>query len=146
MSAIHPKSQRRDAHPESRAARLRRLFVRDLEIVASVGVHEHEKRYEQRVLISADLWVRDDYDGRSDRLADVLDYSKVVDDIVMLVESEHVNLLETLAERIAGQCLADGRVQRVRVRIEKPDVARSFKSVGIEIERCQTLRPGGGRG
>ena len=40
----------------------------------------------------------------------------------------------------------NGRVQRVRVRIEKPDVARSFKSVGIEIERCQTLRPGGGRG
>jgi dihydroneopterin aldolase len=53
----------------------------------------------------------------------------------MLVESEHVNLIETLAERIARQCLSDGRVQRVRVRIEKPDVARSFKGVGIEIER-----------
>jgi dihydroneopterin aldolase len=139
MSAIHRKSQRRDGQPES-PARLRRVFVRDLEIVASTGVYEHEKRYEQRVLISADLWVRDDYDGRSDRLADVLDYSKVVDDIVMLVESEHVNLLETLAERIARQCLADGRVERVRVRIEKPDVARSFKAVGIEIERRQALR------
>jgi dihydroneopterin aldolase len=121
--------------PDARAARLRRVFVRDLEIVASVGVYEHERRYEQRVRISADLWVRDDYDGRSDRLADVLDYGKVVDDIVMLVESEHVNLIETLADRIARQCLADARVERVRVRIEKPDVARSCKSVGIEIER-----------
>jgi 7,8-dihydroneopterin aldolase/epimerase/oxygenase len=117
------------------AVRLRRVFVRDLEIVGSIGVYEHEKRYEQRILISADLWVRDDYDGKSDRLADVLDYGKVVDNIVMLVESEHVNLIETLAERIARQCLSDGRVQRVRVRIEKPDVARSFKGVGIEIER-----------
>jgi dihydroneopterin aldolase len=118
-----------------RRPRLRRVFVHDLEVVASVGVYEHEKRYEQRVLISADLWVRDDYDGRSDRLADVLDYGKMVDDIVVLVQSEHVNLIETLAERIARQCLADDRVATVRVRIEKPDVARSFKSVGIEIER-----------
>jgi dihydroneopterin aldolase len=119
------------------AARLRRVFVRGLEIVASVGVYEHEKRYEQRVLISADLWVRDDYDGTSDRLADVLDYGKVVDDIVMLVEREHVNLIETMAERIARQCLSDGRVQRVRVSIAKPDVTKSCKSVGIEIEREQ---------
>jgi 7,8-dihydroneopterin aldolase/epimerase/oxygenase len=117
------------------APRLRRVFVQDLEVVASIGVYEHEKRYEQRVLISADLWVRDDYDGRSDRLADVLDYGKVVDDIVMLVQSEHVNLIETLAGRIACQCLVDPRVEGVRVQIAKPDVARSFKSVGIEIER-----------
>jgi dihydroneopterin aldolase len=123
------------------AARLRRVFVHDLEIVASIGVYEHEKRYEQRVLISADLWVRDDYDGRSDRLADVLDYGKLLDDIVMLVQSEHVNLIETLAERIARQCLADRRVEGVRVRIEKPDVARSCKAVGIEIAR---LREGSG--
>jgi dihydroneopterin aldolase len=135
MSAIQPKSPRKLGHAESRGTRLRRVFVRELEIVASIGVYEHEKRYEQRVLISADLWVRDEYDGRSDRLADVLDYGKVVDDIVMLVEREHVNLIETLAERIARQCLTDRRVEGVRVCIEKPDVARSFKAVGIEIER-----------
>ena len=71
----------------------------------------------------------------SDRLADVLDYSAVVDGIVRLVQSEHVNLIETLAERIADQCLADRRVECVRVRIEKPDVMESCRSVGIEVER-----------
>ena len=121
----------------SQPLRLRRVFVHDLEIVASIGVFEHEKRYEQRVLISADLWVRDDYDGVSDRLADVLDYGKVMDDIIMLAQSEHVNLNETLAERIARKCLSDQRVERVRVSIAKPDVARSCKSVGIEIERSR---------
>ena len=114
---------------------VRRVFVHDLEIVASVGVLEHEKRYEQRIIVSADLAVRDDYDGISDRLADVLDYGKVVDDIARLVQSEHVNLIETLAERIAAQCLADQRVVSVRVRIEKPEVLPSCRSVGIEIER-----------
>jgi len=118
-----------------RPTRLRRVFVHDLEIVASIGVYEHEKRYEQRVLISADLWVCDDYDGVSDRLADVLDYGKVLDDIINLAQGEHVNLNETLAERIARQCLSDPRVERVRVSIAKPDVTRSCRSVGIEIER-----------
>jgi dihydroneopterin aldolase len=120
------------------SGRLRRVFVHDLEIVASVGLLEYEKRYEQRIVVSADLFVRDDYDGVSDRLADVLDYGRLVDDIVRLVQREHVNLIETLAERIATQCLADERVASVRVRIEKPEVLPSCRAVGIEIERCRS--------
>lgn len=116
-------------------SRRRRVFVRDLEIVASVGVYEHEKRYEQRIFISADLTVHDDYDGVSDRLEDVLDYSALVDGIARLVQSGHVNLIETLAERIAALCLEDSRVECVRVRIEKPEVLPSCRSVGIEIKR-----------
>jgi dihydroneopterin aldolase len=79
--------------------------------------------------------VRDDYDGQSDRIGDVLDYARLVDGIERLVQREHVNLLETLAERIAQSCLADARVLAARVRIEKPDVIPSVRSVGIEIER-----------
>jgi dihydroneopterin aldolase len=135
-STIQQKKARHAAVRASpRAPRLRRVFVHDLEVVASIGVFEHEKRYEQRVLISADLWVHDDYDGRSDRLADVLDYGKVMGDIIALAQAEHVNLNETLAERIAQQCLTDARVEGVRVRIAKPDVTHSCRSVGIEIER-----------
>jgi dihydroneopterin aldolase len=115
--------------------RCRRVFVRDLEIVASVGVYEHEKRYEQRIFISTDLAVHDAYDGVSDRLEDVLDYSALVDGIARLVQSDHVNLIETLAERIAAHCLGDARVESVRVRIEKPDAMPLCRSVGIEIER-----------
>ena len=116
---------------------IRRVFVRDLEIVASIGVFEHEKRYEQRILLSAELAVRDDYDGVSDRLEDVLDYSALVEGIALLVQQEHVNLLETLAERIARHCLSDRRVESVRVRIEKPDALPMCRSVGVEIERSR---------
>jgi dihydroneopterin aldolase len=132
---MDPCSNSNDHGSAKETRRSRRVFVRDLEIVASVGVHEHEKRYEQRVLISADLAVRDDYDGASDRLRDVLDYAVLVDGIAHLVQAEHVNLIETLAERIAGHCLKDARVESVRVRIEKPDAMPLCRSVGIEIER-----------
>jgi FolB domain-containing protein len=128
-----PSQTRTNTGDKPRRSRL--VFVRDLEIVASVGVFEFEKRYEQPIVLSIDMAVSDTYDGVSDRLADVLDYSRVVDGISRLVQHEHVNLIETLAERIAAHCLADARVHSVRVRIEKPEVMPACRSVGIEIER-----------
>jgi dihydroneopterin aldolase len=116
----------------------RRVFVRDLEVVGRVGLLAHEIRYEQRVIVSIELAVVDTYDGKSDRLADVLDYAKIVEGVTALIEGEHVYLIETLAERIAAFCLVDARVESVRVRVEKPDVLPSCKSVGIEIERSRS--------
>jgi dihydroneopterin aldolase len=117
---------------------LRRVFVRDLEVVGRVGLLAHEIRYEQRVIVSIELAVVDTYDGKSDRLADVLDYAKIVEGVTALIEGEHVYLIETLAERIAAFCLVDARVGSVRVRVEKPDVLPSCRSVGIEIERSRS--------
>jgi dihydroneopterin aldolase len=113
----------------------RRVFVDCLDIVASVGVYEVEHRYEQRVLISLDLSVQDDYDGTSERLDQVLDYGALVAGIEQLAQSAHFKLIETLAERVAEHCLADRRVRAVKVRVEKPDVIANVRSVGIEIER-----------
>jgi 7,8-dihydroneopterin aldolase/epimerase/oxygenase len=87
--------------------RVRRVFVRDLEIMASVGVYEVEQRYEQRIIVSVDLDVRDNYDGVSEKLIDVLDYSVVVRDVELLIQSRHFKLIETMAEHIATVCLAD---------------------------------------
>jgi dihydroneopterin aldolase len=115
----------------------RRVFARDLEIIASVGVFEVEHRYEQRIVISLDLTVRDNYDGVSEKLAEVLDYSVIVADVEQVVQSRHFKLIETLAERIAEVCLKDARVVSARVTVEKPDIMPSCRSVGIEIERTR---------
>ena len=113
----------------------RRVLVRDLEIMASIGVFEVEHRYEQRIVVNLDLRVRDDYDGKSERIADVVDYGALVAGVEQVVQSRHFKLVETLAERIAENCLADARVLSVIVRLEKPDILPSCKAVGIEIER-----------
>jgi dihydroneopterin aldolase len=128
-------TKRLDSEAPATKPSLRRVFVHDLELMARVGVHEVERRYEQRIILSVDLLVIDDYDGISDKLRDVFDYGAVVKDVQTVVEAEHVHLLETLAERISRNCLADPRVQSVRVRIEKPDILPGCRSVGIEIER-----------
>jgi len=118
----------------------RLIFIRDLELIASVGVYEHEKRYEQRVVVSLELFVDDGYDGRSDRLELVYDYDAAIASVKETISEGHVNLIETLAERIAERCLEDARVEATRVRIEKPDVLPACRAIGIEIERRRRRR------
>jgi len=65
----------------------------------------------------------------------VVDYEVVTRDIRALVGAGHVMLVETLAERIAEQCLAYPRVQIARIRVEKLDVFADVGSVGVEIVR-----------
>jgi len=120
------------------SAGTRRVFVREMELIGSVGVYEHEHRYEQRVVVSLDLEVRDQYDGASDDISQVYDYDLAIQAVKDALASGHFNLVETLAERIANACFADRRVQKVRVRIEKPDVLPSCAGVGIEIERSRS--------
>lgn len=117
----------------------RHVFVEELEVEAVVGVHDYEKRAAQRLIIGVDLTVREDPAGHADRLAKVVDYGALVRRIQAICRAGHVNLIETLAERIADGCLEDARVLAVRVRIKKPDAIAACAAVGIEIERLQPL-------
>ncbi|MGE3231080.1 MAG: dihydroneopterin aldolase, partial [Hyphomicrobium sp.] len=74
-----------------------------------------------------------------DDLENVVCYGEIMTGIRHVVGAGHVNLAETLADRIAAMCLADRRVLAVKVRIEKLDVFPEAASVGIELER---RRPG----
>ena len=114
---------------------IRRVFVDGYELIGSVGVYEHERRYEQRVVVSLELEVADGYDGASDRLDGVYDYDHAITAVRATVESRHFNLLETLAERISEACLGHPDVLSVAVRIAKPDILIACRAVGIEIQR-----------
>lgn len=123
---------------------LRHVFLRDLVLSASIGVHPHEQAARQRVRINVDLGVEDDgarplsrvLVGR-DELPRVVDYEKVAATVRGIVAAGHVRLVETLAERIAEVCLADPRVHLARIRVEKLDIFADAASAGVEIERRQ---------
>ena len=66
-----------------------------------------------------------------------MDYGVVADQIRAMVATGHVNLVETLAERIADICLSDIRVEAARIRVEKLDILPDAESVGVEIERTR---------
>jgi dihydroneopterin aldolase len=124
---------------------LRHVFLRDMVLQASIGVHPPEHEATQRVRINVDLGVEDDGArplsrtaavGR-DELTRVVDYEQIAGTVRRIVMTGHVRLVETLAERIAEACLADPRVNLVRIRVEKLDVFPDSTSAGVEIERRQ---------
>jgi dihydroneopterin aldolase len=115
-------------------AAIRHVFVRDLVLDCNIGVHAHEKLGPQRIRVNLDLAVREDR-PIGDNLGNVVCYEAIVSGIRALVASGHVNLVETLAERIAAMCLDDPRVRTARIRVEKLDVFADATSVGVEIER-----------
>jgi dihydroneopterin aldolase len=102
-------------------------------------VHQHERIANQRVRINLELEVTAP-PAIDDDLEKVVCYGEIMTGIRHVVGSGHVNLAETLAERIADMCLADARVRAAKVRVEKLDVFPEAASVGVEIER---RRPSG---
>jgi len=113
-----------------------RVFVRDLMMTAKIGLHQHERLAEQRVRINLDLTVADN-PAIDDDYDNVVCYGGLVTGVRRVIGAGHVNLAETLAERIAEMCLEDRRVLSARVRVEKLDVFPEAASVGVEIERFQ---------
>jgi len=118
-----------------------RIMVRDLMLSAKIGLHQHERIAQQRIRVNLDLAIADlgviddDYDK-------VVCYGELVTGVRHVVGAGHVNLVETLAERIAAMCLADPRVLSARVRVEKLDVFPEASAVGVEIERHRPAAAG----
>ena len=117
------------------APRIRQVFVRDLVVPCSIGAYRHERSAPQRVRVNVNLSVVEGDGPLDDQLAHVVSYEKIVEGVRRVAQSGHINLVETLAERIADLSLSDPRVRSVRVRVEKLDVFPDAASVGIEIER-----------
>ena len=112
-----------------------RLFVRGLILPCRIGVHRHERDAPQRVRINVELEIRDLQSPRRDAISEVVSYDDVVAGVKQLVGSDHINLVESLADRIAEFCLKDQRVERVKIMVEKLDVFGDDAIVGVEIER-----------
>jgi dihydroneopterin aldolase len=122
-------------HVASAKARVRHVFVRDLECMALIGIYDHEKVKPQRIIVNIDLSVQETEGPMADEISHVVSYEIIAKKVEGILEEGHINLVETLCEKIASACLKDKRVLAARVRVEKPDIIPNARSVGVEIER-----------
>ncbi|HEX3972336.1 MAG TPA: dihydroneopterin aldolase [Stellaceae bacterium] len=111
-----------------------RVFVRDLVLPCSIGIYPREKGLRRRVRVNAEIQVELQLPSTDD-FAEVVNYETIVSGIKAITEAGHINLVETLADRIATLCLADRRVSAARVTVEKLDVWPETESVGVVVER-----------
>jgi dihydroneopterin aldolase len=119
-------------HPK--LADCRRLFLRNYEVMINIGVHDFEKRGEQRVLINVDLYIPlAQSTPKDDLLDEVVDYDFMRETVARRMALGHVHLQETLCDDVARSMLAHPRVRAVRVSTMKPDVYPDCEGVGVEV-------------
>lgn len=101
-----------------------------------LGLTEEERHDRQDVLVNLEMFVDTRPAGLSDNIDDApVNYRTVVKKVIALVENSRFYLVEKLAEEIAALCLAEPKVDRVRVTVEKPGALRFARTVGVTIER-----------
>ena len=113
------------------------LSITGIECFGHHGVFDHERHDGQVFMIDLTLGLDTRPGAASDDLQDTVDYGSLVAQVKTAVESDPVDLIETLAQRVAGVCLSDRRVEWVRVTVHKPHapIDAVFADVALTIRR-----------
>jgi dihydroneopterin aldolase len=117
-----------------------RIELTGLRVRGHHGVFDFERRDGQDFVVDVVLELDVSMAASTDGLADTVDYGVLAQGLAQVVEGEPVNLLETLAERLAGVCLADERVAAATVTVHKPQapIPLAFTDVAVTIRRGRT--------
>ena len=112
-----------------------RVFIRALRIDTVIGVHDWERQVQQSLLLDLEMSADIRAAAASDEVADALDYSAVADRLREYAAAHSVQLVETLAERLAALLREEFGVSWVRLRLCKPGAVADARDVGVIIER-----------
>jgi dihydroneopterin aldolase len=115
------------------------LSVTGVECFAHHGVFDFERREGQVFVVDLVLGIDTRSAAASDDLAQTVNYGTLVDDVKAAVERDPVDLIETVAQRIADVCLLDSRVEWARVTLHKPDapIDATYSDVALTITRTR---------
>ena len=133
------------AHPEARAEAegasnpRDRISLRDHLVEADIGAFQQERGQKQRLRFNVVVEVRPVAEPLDDDVDRILSYDRITESIGAELAAERLNLLETLAERVAERILAEPAAMRVFIRIEKLDVGPY--ALGVEIVRSRAESP-----
>ena len=115
------------------------ITLTGLRVFGRHGVYEHERGDGQHFIVDTTLYVSAAAAAASDDVADTVHYGEVAQRIAAIVGGEPVNLLETLAQRIADDLLAEFGVSMVAVTVHKPGapIDLEFSDVSVTIRRSR---------
>ncbi|MBT8798359.1 dihydroneopterin aldolase [Microbacterium flavum] len=104
------------------------------------GVYPDERRDGQEFVVDATMYLDTARAAATDDVADTIHYGEVAERIVQIVAGDPVDLLETLAARLADDLLARGPIRRVAITVHKPQapITVPFADVSVTIRRDRT--------
>jgi len=113
------------------------VFIKDLVARGIIGINDWEREKPQEILINIVMYADLSVAGDSDDINDCVNYRTVAKKVLAHAESASRFTVEALAADLSKICLQMPRVEKVRVRVEKPGASRFSRSVGVEIERAR---------
>ena len=115
----------------------RKVIIKDLILNILVGIHNFEKKKRQRVKFNIEILTDPYVAPNSKDLNSILNYEEVVIKIEKITDKTHHELLEDLAENIFNMIFQNKLVKKVNLKIEKIDILKKTKSVGIEVSKTR---------
>src|SRR5688572_4883894 len=114
-----------------------RILLTGLRARGRHGVYDFERAQGQDFVVDVELELDLSAAAASDDVADTVHYGELAEQLVAIVTGEPVNLIETLAARLADACLADPRVVAVTVTVHKPQapIPHEFGDVAVRLRR-----------
>ena len=108
----------------------KKIIIKDLILLLSVGIHQFEKLKKQKVKFN--LEITTDPNLKPD-IKSIVNYETIVNDIKKLIDKKHYELLESLSEAIFDEIFKNKNVKKIKLKIEKLEIIKETKSVGIEV-------------
>ena len=108
----------------------KKILIKDLILLISVGIHQFEKLKKQRVNFNLEITTDPSI---KPEIKTIVNYENIINDIKELTEKKHFELLESLSESIFDEIFKNKKIKKIKLKIEKLDIMKETKSVGIEI-------------
>jgi dihydroneopterin aldolase len=111
----------------------RSVFLEEIEVICSIGLHDFERAEKQRVLIDVELMLASDREPSADNVGETLNYDDVRDAVIRIAEARHYDLQETLARSIFDHIRGMRDVTGLMIQTQKPDVYPNCKTVAYRL-------------
>lgn len=111
------------------------VFIKQLQVDTVIGVYDWEKTIKQRLLLDIALVTDLRAAADSDDIRLTLDYAVISDKVIQLITAQPIELIETVAERVAQMLLQEFATSQVEVTVCKPDAVAQAATVGVKITR-----------
>ena len=113
------------------------IFIKGLVLKAYIGIYSDEKINKQRIRFNVFISAKDNIKKENNDISQFVSYEDIINKIKKVLSLGHIPLLETMADKIADECLKNKKISLIKIRIEKLDIFKDAESVGIKIIRKQ---------
>ncbi|MCF6346649.1 MAG: dihydroneopterin aldolase [Thiomicrorhabdus sp.] len=112
------------------------IFIQGLKTQAIIGIYDWERKNRQPLIFDLEMSLPIQTAASSDEINDTVDYKKVSDEVIQLVENSQFKLLESLSEAICQHLLAQhSAIQKIQLKVSKPQAVAETETVGLIITR-----------